>query len=98
MQRLFVGTADIHAGPAADGFKPLEHLDVSRGVAGLGATSAAGDLERSSAFRFRGPEQIIVGFGFGSFFQWLGHGSSCVAREIAQRIGRSDYATDGLKK
>ncbi len=28
MQRTFVRAADIHAGPAADGLKPLQHLDV----------------------------------------------------------------------
>jgi hypothetical protein len=30
MQRLFVGAADIHAGPATDRLKPLEHLDIGR--------------------------------------------------------------------
>ena len=84
MQRLFVGAADIHAGPAADRLKPLEHLDVGRGVAGFGAAGAGGNLQRSSALGFIGPEQIIVGFCFGRFFQWLGHGSSCDARVIAQ--------------
>jgi hypothetical protein len=34
MQRLFVGAADIHAGPAAHRLQPFEHLDVGRGVVG----------------------------------------------------------------
>ena len=33
VQRLFVGAADIHAGPAADGLEPLQHLDVGGGIA-----------------------------------------------------------------
>ena len=37
MQRLLVGAADIHAGPAAHRLKALQHLDIARGVAGLGA-------------------------------------------------------------
>ncbi len=32
MQRLFIGAADIHAGPAADGLQPLQHLDVGGGI------------------------------------------------------------------
>jgi hypothetical protein len=27
VQRAFVGAADIHAGPLADGLQPLQHLD-----------------------------------------------------------------------
>ena len=30
MQRLFVGAADIHAGPAAHRLEAFEHLDVAR--------------------------------------------------------------------
>ena len=60
VQRLFVGAADIHAGPAADRLQPLEHLDIGRGVAGLGAAGAGGDLQRRAALGFRGPEQIVV--------------------------------------
>lgn len=37
MQRLLVGAANVHAGTAANGLQPLEHLDVPRGVAGLRA-------------------------------------------------------------
>ncbi len=40
MQRLFVGAADIHAGPAPDRLEALEHLDIGRGVAGFGAVGA----------------------------------------------------------
>ena len=80
MQRLLVGAADIHAGPAAHRLEAFEHLDIGRGVAGLGAGTARGDLERRTALRFRRAEQVAFGFGFCSRFQWLGHGSSCVAR------------------
>ena len=37
MQRLLVGAADIHAGPAPHRLQALQHLDVTGGVAGLGA-------------------------------------------------------------
>ena len=30
MQRLFVGAADIHAGPAAHRLEAFEHLDIAR--------------------------------------------------------------------
>ena len=35
MQRALVGAADIHAGAAADGFEPFQHLDRG-GVVGFG--------------------------------------------------------------
>ena len=35
MQRLLVGAADIHAGPAAHRLEPLQHLDVARRVAAV---------------------------------------------------------------
>src|SRR3546814_8758817 len=35
MKRAFVGAADIHAGAAANGFEPLENLDL-RGVVAVG--------------------------------------------------------------
>jgi hypothetical protein len=98
MQRLFIGSADIHAGPAADRLQPLQHLDVGRRVASLCATGAGGHLQRGAALRFIGAEEVVTGFGFSRFFQWFGHGSSCDARGLAPRIGLSDYATDGLKK
>ena len=41
MQRLLVGAADIHAGPAAHRLQPFEHLDVVRGVAAFGRPIAA---------------------------------------------------------
>ncbi len=40
MQRLLVGAADIHAGPAAHRLEPFQHLDVRGGVAGLGRRAA----------------------------------------------------------
>ena len=33
MHGPLVGAADIHAGAAADGFQPLQHLDILGGVA-----------------------------------------------------------------
>ena len=48
MQRLFVGAADIHAGPAAHRLEAFEHLDIGRGIAGFGA---AGARRRPSAAR-----------------------------------------------
>ena len=32
VQGLFIGAADIHAGAAADGLQPLQHLDVGGGI------------------------------------------------------------------
>ena len=63
MQRLFVGAADIHAGAAAYRLEPFEHLDIGRGVAGLGVARARRRPGRRAALRF-GPEQIIGGLGF----------------------------------
>ena len=59
MQRLLVGAADIHAGPAPYRLEPFEHLDIARGIAGLGAGSARGDLQRAAAFRLRASEQVV---------------------------------------
>ncbi len=42
MQRLLVGAADIHAGAAANGLQPLQHLDMFGGIGALGAAAAAG--------------------------------------------------------
>ena len=56
MQRLLVGAADIHAGPAADGLETFQNLDVTRGVIALGAGGAclrsatAAPPNRSSSF------------------------------------------------
>ena len=36
MHRLFVGAADIHAGAAAHGLQPFQHLDVGGGIAFAG--------------------------------------------------------------
>ena len=66
MQRLLVGAADIHAGPAPHRLEAFEHLDVGRGVAGFGAGGARGDLEGGAALRLGAPEQIAVRFGFSS--------------------------------
>ena len=59
MQRLFVGAADIHAGPAAHRLQAFEHLDIGRGIAGLGAGTARGDLQRGAALGFVAAEQVV---------------------------------------
>ena len=63
VQRLFVGAADIHAGPAAHRLQAFQHLDVGRGIAGLGAGRPRGGLGRGAALRFR-PKEVVGGFGF----------------------------------
>ena len=63
MQRLFVGAADIHAGAAAYRLQSFQHLDVGRGIAGLGAGRPRRRLGRGAALRFR-PEEVVGGFGF----------------------------------
>ena len=74
MQRLLVGAADIHAGTAPDRLQPLQHLDVARGVAGLGA---GGGLRRGLGFRGGSGKKVVVLW----LFQCFRHISSCVARE-----------------
>jgi len=82
VQRLLVGAADVHAGPAAHRLEAFEHLDIPGGVAGFGACSARRHLERGPSLRLRGAEQIVRRFGFSKFFQWFRHGFSCVARAV----------------
>jgi hypothetical protein len=60
VQRLLVGPADIHAGPAAHRLEPLEHLDRRRRVGFLGAAGLFGhgrplpDFRHSTSFYPRG--------------------------------------------
>ena len=63
VQRLFVGAADIHAGAAAHRLQSFQHLDVGRGIAGLGVGRPGGDFGRSAALRFRS-KKIVGGLGF----------------------------------
>ncbi len=67
MQRLLVGAADIHAGPAPHRFQPLQHLDVAGGIGGFGAAAARGDLEVRLGiplgFRLGAAKQVVF-FGF----------------------------------
>ncbi len=79
MQRLFVGAADIHAGPAAHRLQAFQHLDVGSGVAGLGTASPRRSFERRTRLRRGGVEQIVIRFVFGDRFQWLRHRGSGVA-------------------
>src|SRR5229473_3792570 len=85
VQRLLVGAADIHAGPPAYRLEPFEHLDIGCGVAGFGGCRARRGFERGAAFRLRGAEQVVGGFGFGVIFQWFVHIFSCVARAWERR-------------
>ena len=63
MQRLLVGAADIHAGPAPHRLQTLQHLDVARGIAGFGAAAAGGDLQVRLALRLGTAEQVVfLGF------------------------------------
>ena len=52
VQRLLVGAADIHAGPAAHRLEPFEHLDITRRVAAF-ASARARALARRGAARLR---------------------------------------------
>ena len=63
MQRLFVGAADIHAGTPTYRLQSFQHLDVGRGVAGLGAGGARGRLGGRAPLRFRS-EKVVGRFGF----------------------------------
>ena len=59
MQRLLVGAADIHPGPAAHRLQPLEHLDV---VGRIGTVATASRSRRGFAARataFRRVKQIL---------------------------------------
>jgi hypothetical protein len=47
MQRLLVGAADIHAGAAAHGLEPLQHLDVLGAVAAVARACLAAQHGRA---------------------------------------------------
>ena len=92
MQRLLVGAADIHAGPAAHRLQPLQHLDVARRVAGLagGAGLAARGLggraarrREASANRSRRRPSFWRSWPFVAL-RWVGNESVAI-----------DYATAG---
>ena len=87
MQRLLVGAADIHAGPAPHRLKAFEHLDVGRGVAGFGAGCARGGLERGAALRLGGPEQIVSVLVLAADFNGLAIVLHMLRARWAQRIG-----------
>ena len=64
MQRLLVGAADIHAGPAAHRLEPLQNLDVLGGIAGLagraarGGAAGTGSAARAAARFAQAGEQV----------------------------------------
>ena len=64
MQRLLVGAADIHAGPAAHRLEAFEHLDVAGGVAGFGAGGAGATLSGARPFGSAAPNRSFGRFGF----------------------------------
>ena len=65
VQRLFVGSTDIHAGAAAHRLEAFEHLDVGGGVGVFGATRTGGGLRGRAAPGIRRPKQIAGGLRFG---------------------------------
>ena len=98
MQRLLVGAADIHAGPAAHRLEPLQHLDVlapcSRlrrrsGLAPAPALSPGVLPDERCDFSHAG-EQVADGCGFLRIFRGLvdGLGHACDAVDGA--IGKAD--------
>ena len=96
MQRLLVGAADIHAGPAAHRLEPFQHLDVLGGIAGLaGATRAAPRRlrrARRAAPAFGGiGEQIRRFRRFRSFSHGLTHmeRQNSARKRSARRISRN---------
>ena len=97
MQRLFVGAADIHAGPAPYRLEAFEHLDIGRGVAGLGAGRARRGLGRGAALRFRrrtGRWRIWFLQLISMVWTWL---FMCCARMRRERIGCLTMPWMGLK-
>ena len=97
VQRLLVGAADIHAGPAAHRLEALEHLDIRRGVAGFGALSARRDLERGPALGFGPPNRSLSVLVFAADFNDLAMVLHLLRAPLALRIGLPDYAMDELK-
>src|SRR5262245_48032345 len=77
MQRLLVGTADVHARAAAHGFEPLQHLDVGGGIAvcGFGFADGAGH-----------------GFWFWRFGFWFWIGCRQVVHELQASLRRRAFA------
>jgi hypothetical protein len=62
MQRLFIGAADIHAGPAADRLEALEDLDVGGRVGLLGRRAGGVAARRLAPGRaaLRGPRGMRI--------------------------------------
>ena len=96
VQRLLVGAADIHARPAPDRLQTLQHLDVGRGVAGLGAR---GDFQRRAALWpppwLRARRKGRWALAFAVDFKDLAMSFHVLRAKRAPRIGSRDYATDG---
>ena len=64
MQRLFVGAADIHARAPAHRLESFQHLDVGRGVAGLGAGRRGAAPGRRRGPSAPQPKEVVGGFSF----------------------------------
>ncbi len=96
MQRLLVGPADIHARPPSHGLKPLQHLDVTGGIARFGAAGGLGRADRSGGrpARRRPFEQIagLPWISAQSFWRFWPCFKS-FARISMNEIARTDYAT-----
>jgi hypothetical protein len=88
MERLLVGAADIHAGPPAHRLEPFQHLDMARGIAGLGAARGLGGARRlagQTARRGFGQVKQRLALRRRGFLGGLGHASMSSGEETNQR-------------
>jgi hypothetical protein len=85
MQRLFVGAADIHAGPPPHRLETFENLDMLGRITGLaGAARGSAIAAGSAAPRFgETGEQIAGGFVFFRRFRGFSHSDPYVALGLA---------------
>jgi hypothetical protein len=85
MQRLFVGAADIHAGPPPHRLETFENFDMLGRITGLaGAARGSAIAAWSAAPRFgETGEQIAGGFVFFRRFRGFSHSDPYVALGLA---------------
>ena len=106
MQRLFVGAADIHAGAAAYRLEPFEHLDIGRGIAGLGAGRARRGLGAARGPSVPAPNRSLADLVFAADFNGLDMAlyvlraawrSELVALTMPRMGLKSDGWADGIR-
>ena len=90
MQRLLVGAADIHAGAPAHRLEPLQHLDMARGIASLGAARRAGASSSGFAPPGRAARRRVEQVAGGGFFRCFCHIRKFPA---SKQINPLNYAT-----